>query len=136
MSGILCSELDYRAVKLFLSGQSFFLGLSQVIGQTHNCVVTCVSVYFYISDYTGYNSCCSGGFHAVRALNQSYPHQGGGQIWNCHCCNCCIGILSEYLFWLVYCLLPSQGFCEGHPPGKPLFVLALNASCPQATLAD
>lgn len=93
MSSILCSELDYRAVKIFLSGQSFFLGLSQVVGQAHNCLVTCMSVYFYISVCARYNSCCSGGFHAVRALNQSYPRQDAGQIWKGYC---------PPLLWLLY----------------------------------
>lgn len=55
-----------------------------------------------------------------------------------HWGDCCIGILSEYMLPVLIGVLsaPRQGFCERHPPGKPLFLLALNVSSPQATLAD
>lgn len=34
--------------KSFSAGQSFFLGLSQVIGQAHNCVLTCICHCIFI----------------------------------------------------------------------------------------
>lgn len=110
MSRILCTELDYRAVNIFHSGQSLFLGLSQVIGPVQNCVVICVSVYFYISDSTRYNSCCFWGFHAVGALNliltradleMPLPTIAVIAVLE-YCQHTC------YLFWLVYCLLPIR----------------------------
>lgn len=54
-----------------------------------------------------------------------------------HCCDCCIGILSEYMLPILAGVqpVPHQGFCERHPPGKSPFVLALNVTSP-ATLAD
>lgn len=92
MSRILCSKLDYRAVKIFLWPVFFPWFVTGYWSGSQLCSHMCVNVFLYLWLYW-VQSCCSEGFHAVRALNQSYPHQGVGQIWKCHC---------TPLGWLLY----------------------------------
>lgn len=72
--------------KSFSAGQSFFLGLSQVIGQAHNCVRTCMCHCIFISlTVLGTTRVVLGVSMQLEDLINLNLYQGAGQIWKHHC---------------------------------------------------
>lgn len=83
--------------KSFSAVQSFFLGLSQVIGQAHNCALTCMCHCIFISlTVLGTTRVVLGVSTQLEDLIDLNLSRVLGKFGNTiahHCCDCCIGIL-------------------------------------------